>query len=83
MSKENFVPSPEPRKEKLTEGEKILFRAHSIRVSAKDILLDATAAPASFPNRDKLTRLANEILALVPVYRPGLEKADDHSRSAQ
>jgi hypothetical protein len=83
MTRENFAHSPESPEEELTEEEKIRFRAHSIRVSAKDILLDASAAPGSFPNRDKLTRLANEILSLVPVYRTALEQADDRSRSAQ
>jgi hypothetical protein len=83
MPNENFVRSPESKEEELTEEEKIHFRAHSIRVSTKDILLDANAAPASLPNREKLTALANEILALVPVYRPALEEADDRARSAR
>jgi hypothetical protein len=82
MSNENLAQFSETQEEDLAEGEKILFRAHSIRVSAKDILLDAAAAPASFPNREKLTALANEILALVPVYRPSLEEADDRGRNA-
>jgi hypothetical protein len=83
MSKENFVTLPESREPDMTEGENILFRAHSIRVSAKDVLLDATEAPASFPNREKLIALAQEMLALVPVYRPALEEADDRSRRGQ
>jgi hypothetical protein len=82
MSNENFAPSPESAEGKLTEEEKIRFRAHSIRVSAKDILLDATAGPESFPHRERVTALANEILTLVPVYKPSLEEADDRSRIA-
>jgi hypothetical protein len=81
MSQETSRHPAEAQEEELTTEESIHFRAHSIRISAKDILLDTDAAPESFPNRDRVLQLANEILALVPVYDAAREAADDRKRA--
>jgi hypothetical protein len=79
MNHEN-VSSADRGEDELDEQEKLAWNHFEIRREAKDLRLILGHTAESFPHRDKLFQLVEEILTLVPVYDTSDEEKDELKR---
>ena len=81
MNKEH--PSSENREGveyEVTEEERSRFNHAELRLAAKDLRIVIGQTRDDFPNREKLFKIADEILTLVPVYAQEDEDRDERRR---
>jgi len=64
----------------ITKEEKLAWNHAEIRREAKDLRTIIQQTPTDFPHRERLIRLADEVLGLVPVYNPADEARDEQKR---
>jgi hypothetical protein len=82
MESEN-LPSPEhwqPEEDALDDNERLTYCQNTVRVLAKDLRAILGSAPESFPNRNRVVEISNELLTLVPVLDQKFEDNDELKR---
>src|ERR1043166_1586913 len=80
MHNESF-PSPENRDEdEFDEQDQLRWNHFEIRKEAKDLRVIVEQTSEDFPNREKIFRLIDELLELVPVYDQRDEDRDERER---
>src|ERR1039458_6965264 len=78
MNNENVPAFPDDWVEdEYTESTKLKSTHREIRHAAKEVGMLVENLPTDYPDRGKVVQLANEILALVPVYDQADEEYDE------
>lgn len=77
MSQEKFPSYEQDEKDSFGPGERLEMYHTELRRRAKGFRILIERAPAELPNREKLIKISNEILDLVPVANQEEEDADE------